>query len=73
MNNIIIIDKAQGVVLINPVNIYFVGDGIDFYPANGDPLHIKWMEDAKKAEEEYTNFLAGLKAGETIFTFESDI
>ena len=73
MNNIIIIDKAQGAVLVNPVNIYFVGDGIDFYPANGDPLRVRWMEDTKKAEEEYANFLAGLEAVKTVFTFESDI
>ena len=72
MNNIIIIDKAQGAVLVNPTNIYFVGDGIDFYPANGDPLRVRWMEE-NTAEKEYAIFLAGLKTGKTVFPFESDI
>lgn len=71
MNNIIIIDKAQGAVLVNPTNIYFVGNGIDFYPANGDPLRVRWTEET--AEEEYGKFLTGLEAGKTVFTFESDI
>jgi hypothetical protein len=43
--NIIIIDNGEGAVLINPVNIYFIGDGIDFYPATGESLHVKWMEE----------------------------
>lgn len=71
MNNIIIIDKSAGAILVNPTNIYFVGNGIDFYPANGDPLHVRWTEEA--AEEEYGKFLTGLEAGKTVFTFESDI
>ena len=44
--NIIIIDNSVGTVLINPVNIYFTGDGIDFYPAHGEALRVRWTEGA---------------------------
>ena len=70
--NIIIIDNSEGAVLINPVNIFFTGDGIDFYPASGDSLRVRW-ESEEKAEKEYSIFLAGLKTGKTVFTFESDV
>lgn len=70
--NIIIIDNSAGAVLINPANIYFVGNGIDFYPAQGDVLRVRWVDEGK-AEKEYAIFLAGLKTGKTVFPFESDI
>lgn len=70
--NIIIIDNSEGAILINPVNIFFTGDGIDFYPASGDSLRVRW-ESEEKADKEYSIFLAGLKTGKTVFQFESDI
>ena len=72
MNNIIIIDKGQGAILINPANIILNTDGIDFYPAQGDCLHVKWLNDESKAELEYSRLCEELKAGKTCIEFESD-
>lgn len=71
MKNIIIWDKMNGQILVNPTNINFVGNGIDFFPAGGDALRLRWIDESE-AEKEFDRLLSALKAGDSFAEFESD-